>query len=115
MGTVTPRERDVRVPRAQIGFQSDSQRGVLHTLVKLKEMWMTFSDADPDDFRRTFGWKRPNALDRKKKCAKLDCAQFFAQRKIDMFRDVGKKTERQMHLIAFRPAHTANARVKIDK
>src|SRR5438067_2523067 len=78
-------------------------------------MRMTLSDADPDDFRRTFRWKRPNALDRKKKCAKHDRAQFFAQRNIDTFRDVGKETEREMHLITRDPAQTANARVKVDE
>ena len=115
MSGVTSRERDVRMPGAQIGFESDGQCRILHPLVKLKKMWMTFSNADPDDFRRTFRWKRPNALNGKKKCAELDRAQVFAQRTIDMFRDVGKEAESEMHLITLRPAHTANARVKIDE
>ena len=111
----TTREGDMRVPGTQIGFEPDSQRRILHAFVKLEEMRMTFPNADPNDFRRTFRRKRPDAFDGKKKCAKLDRAQFFAQRKIDTFRDVGKETEGQMHLIAFRPAHTTNVRVKIDK
>jgi len=32
-----------------------------------------------------------------------------------MFRNVGKEAESEMHLITLRPAHTANARVKIDE
>ena len=115
MGAVTTRERDVRMPGAQIGFESDGKCCILHPFVKLKKMWVTFSDADPDDFRRAFRWKRPNALNGKKKCAELDYAQFFAERNIDTFRDVGKETEREMHLITLRPVHTANARVKIDE
>ena len=115
MGTVTTRERNVRMPGAQIGFESDGQCCILHPFVKLEKMWMTFPNANPDDFRRTFGWKRPNALNGKEKCAELDRAQVFAQCTIDMFRDVGKKAESEMHLITLRPVHTANAWVKIDE
>ena len=115
MGAVTTRECDVRMPGAQIGFESDRQCCILHPFVKLKKMWMTFSDADPDDFRRTFRWKRSNAFKGKKKWAELDRAQIFAQCTIDMFRCVGKETEREMHLITRGPAHTANAWVEIDE
>ena len=115
MGSAATRERDVRMPGAQIGFESDGKCCILHPFVKLKKMRVTFSDADPDDFRRTFRWKRPNALKGKKKCAELDRVQVFAQCTIDMFRNVGKEAESEMHLITLRPAHTANARVKIDE
>ena len=115
MGAVTTRERDVRMPGAQIGFESDGKCCILHPFVKLKKMWMTFPNADPDDFRRTFRWKGSNALKGKKKCAELDRAQVFAQCTIHIFRDVGEETEREMHLITLRPAHTANARIKIDE
>ena len=115
MSAVTTRERDVGMPGAQIGFESNGQCHVLHPLVKLKKMWMTFPNADPDNFRRTFGRKSPNALNGKKKCAELDRAQVFAQCTIDRLRCVGKETEREMHLITLGPAHTANARVKIDE
>src|SRR5258707_3092144 len=115
MGAVTTRERYVRMPGAQIGFESDGKCCILHPFVKLKKMWMTFSDADPDDFRWTFRWKGSNALKGKKKCAELDRAQVFAQCTIHIFRDVGEETEREMHLITLRPAHTANARIKIDE
>ena|SRR5437588_2712613 len=115
MSAVTTGECDVRMPGAQISFESDGQCCILHPFVKLKEVRMTFPNADPDDFRRTFRWKRPNALNGKKKCAELDRAQVFTQCTIDMFRYVGKETEREVHLITLRPARTANARVKIDK
>src|SRR6202795_1478048 len=103
MGTVTTRERDVRMPGAQIGFESDGKCCILHSFVKLKKMWMTFSDADPDDFRRTFRWERPNALNGKEKRAELDRAQIFAQCAIHIFGDVGKETEREMHLATLGP------------
>lgn len=32
----TPSEREMRMPRAQIGLQPDRKRGVLHAFVKLK-------------------------------------------------------------------------------
>src|ERR1700731_5008226 len=115
MSAVTTRERDVRMPGAQIGFESDGQCCVLHPFVELKKMWMTFPNADPDDFRRTFRWKRPNAFNGQEKCAELDRAQVFAQCTIDMFRYVGKESESEIHLMTLRPAHTANARVKIDE
>ena len=115
MSAVTTRERDVRMPRAQIGFEPDGQSRILHPFVKLKKMRMTLSNADPDDFRRTFRRKRPNALNGKEKCAELDRAQVFAQCTIDMIRYVGKETEREMHLITRGPAHTGNVRIKINK
>ena len=111
MSAVTTRERDVRMPRAQIGFEPDGQSRILHPFVKLKKMRMTLSNADPDDFRR----KRPNALNGKEKCAELDRAQVFAQCTIDMIRYVGKETEREMHLITRCPTHVANPRVEIDQ
>lgn len=111
---MTTRKRNVRMPGAQIGLESGGQCCILHPFVKLKKMWMTFSDTDPDDFWRTFRWKRPNALDGKKKRAELDRAQIFAQCTIEMFRCIGKETECEMHLIARGPAHARNARIKID-
>ena len=115
MRAVTTRERDMRMPGAKIGFESDGQCCILHSFVKLKKMGMTFPNANPDDFRRTFGWKRPNALNGEKKYAELDHVQVFAQCAINMFRDVGKETEREMHLITVGPAHAANMRIKVDQ
>ena len=115
MSLVTSRERDVRMPGSQIGFESDRQSCILHPFVKLKKMRMTFADADPDDFRRTLRWKRSDPLDGKKEGVELDRRQVCAQVVIDPFRHVGKETKRKMHLIACSPTHAANLRIKIDK
>ena len=113
MSAVTTRERDVRMPRTQISFESDGQRCILYSFVKLKEMRMSFADADPDDFRRALRWKRSNPLNRQKKSVELDRNEVCAQVVIHPLRRVGKETERKMHLIARSPSHTANARIKI--
>ena len=115
MGAVAPREGDMRMPWAQIRKESDREGCVLNPLVKLKKMRVAFSNANPNDFRRAFRWKCPNALDRKKKCAELDGTQFFAERNINVLRGVGKETEREMHLITRCPTHAANPRVEIDQ
>ena len=105
----------MRMPGTQIGFESDGKRCVLHAFVELKQMRMTRADADPKNFRRTFRRKFAEAFDREKKRAELDRAEFFAKGKIDIFRDVGKETESEVHLIACGPPHAGNVRVKIDK
>jgi hypothetical protein len=115
MSFVTSRERDVRMPGSQIGLESDGQCRVLHSLMKLKKMGVTFADADPDDFRRALRWKCSDPLNRQEKSVELDRGQVCAQVMIHPFRCVGKETERKVHLIARGPAHTANTRIKIDK
>ena len=115
MGIATARKRDMRMPGAQIGFDSGGQRCILHPFVKLKKMWMTFPNANPNDFHVTLGRKCADAFDRQKKSAKFNRAQFFTQRKIDIFRYIGKETERQVHLIAGDPTDTANMGIKIDQ
>jgi hypothetical protein len=115
MGAVTAREGKMGMPWTQVGFQSDRQSGFLHTFVKLKEMRMTLTNSDPDYFNRSFRRKCSNPFHGKKKRAKLNCAQFFAQRKIDVLGNVGKKTERKMSLIAGGPANASNARIEIDQ
>src|SRR4029077_17752617 len=109
------RECKMWMPRTQFGFKPDSERGFLHAFVKLKEMRMTLTNADPDYFHWSFRRKCSHVFDRKEKRAKLNCAQFFAQRKIDILRNIGKKTESQMNLISGSPAHTANSRIEIDQ
>jgi len=112
---MTTSERDVRVPRSQIGFESHRQSRILDSFVKLIKMGMTFADANPNDFRRALRWKRSDPLNGKKESAKLDRVQVCAQVMIHLFRCVRKETERKMHLIACRPTHTPNLRIKIDK
>ena len=103
------------MPRAQIRFETNRERSFLDAFVKLKKMWMTFPNANPNDFHVTLGRKCADAFDRQKKSAKFNRTQFFAQRKIDIFRYIGKETERQVHLIAGDPTDTANMGIKIDQ
>lgn len=74
-------------------------------------MGMTGPDADPDYFRNSSRRKSADPFNGKKKCAKFDGAEFLAQRGFDIFADLGEETESKMHLIAGRPANTANARI----
>src|SRR5437879_11804906 len=115
MGIATARERDMRMPGAQIGFDSGGQCCILHPFMKLKKMWMTFPNANPNDFHVTLGRKREDPFDRQKKSAKFNRAQFFAQRKLDIFRHFGKETARQEHLTADEPTNTANRGIKLDQ
>ena len=103
------------MPRAQIGFQSNRKRGFLNPFVKLKKMRMTSANTDPNYFGRAFGRKGPDTFDWQEERAKLNRLEFFAQRKIDFLRYVGKKAQGEVHLIACGPTHAANARIKIDQ
>jgi hypothetical protein len=108
-------ERDVRVPRAEIGFYAGGERCFLNTFVDLEQMRVPFTDADPNYFRGALRRKRADAGDRQKKRAKLDPAKFFAEGKIDNFGDVPEEPEREVHLVALAPADAAHMRVEIDK
>ena len=111
----TTRESDMRMPRAQVRFQSDSQRCVLHSLVQLKKMRMTRAHAYPDDFRNALGRKLSDPLTERTKPRNSIAPNRVAQGKRDIFRHVGEKTESQMHLAACDPTHAANMRIEIDK
>jgi len=105
----------VRVPRAQIRFQSNRERRFLDAFVKLKKMWMTGANADPDYLHHAFRRKCSDSFDWQEEGVKFDCLEFFAQSKIDILRYVGKKAESKMHLIAGGPADAANPWIKIDQ
>lgn len=105
----------MRMPWSQLGFYSDLERCFLDTFVKLEQVWMPSTDADPDDFHNSFRRKCSDAFHRQKESAKLDRAEFFVQRKFDSLRHVREKTEREMDLIARRPTHALNVRIKIDQ
>lgn len=105
----------MRMPRAEIGFEPDSEGRILNTFVKLKEMRMSFADADPDNFRRAFGGKCSHAFDRQKEGAKLNRVEFFLKLRIDILRHFAKETEGEMHLIGRHPMYAGNVRIKIDK
>ena len=115
MSAATARERNVWMPRSQIGGETDSERRVLDAFVKLKKMRMACANADPDNFRRTFGGKCSDSFDRQKESVKLNRLEFFAQCKVDILRHVGEKPECEMHLIADCPTHAANVRIKIGQ
>ncbi len=51
------REGDVRMKRAQIGFEPCVERGFLHAFVQLEKMRMPGADADPNDARPAFARK----------------------------------------------------------
>src|SRR5437762_12190404 len=78
-------------------------------------MRMPASDADRNNFGRTVRRKCSYAYDRQKKGAENNRAEFFTQRKIDMFRNVAEKGKRQMHLGGFGPADAANLWIEIDQ
>ena len=103
------------MPWSQVGLESDSERCFLNAFVKLKKMRMPWADADPNDLYDALRRKRFDSLNRQKKGAKFNRLQFFAQGKIDILRHVGKKPERQVHLIAGSPMNAANARIKVDQ
>ena len=115
MSAATARERNVWMPRSQIGGETDCERRVLDAFVKLKKMRMACANADPDNFRRTFGGKCSDSFDRQKESVKLNRLEFFAQCKIDILRHVGEKPEREMHLIDCGPTNAANTGIKIDQ
>ncbi len=109
------RNRDVRMPRAQLRLQSSGQRGFLNAFVDLKQMRVRFADADPDNFRSAFCGKRSDTSDGQKECSKLNCAEFFAQREINIIRNIIEETEREVHLSRIGPTHAPNVRIKLCK
>jgi hypothetical protein len=115
MNIVATRERDMRVPGTQVGFESDGEGDVLHSFVQLKEMRVPLADTDPDDLHRTFRWERPDPGDGQKESPKLNLVEFLPQSPFDILRDVRKETKREVHLIPFGPTRAGNVRVKIDK
>ena len=112
---MTASERDVRMPGAQIRFQSNGEGGFLRALVQLKKMRMTCADTDPDNLWHASWRKCSDAFDWQNEGAKLNGAEFFAQGKIHIRSHVRKEAERKMHLITCDPAHAFDSRVKIDQ
>jgi hypothetical protein len=109
------RERDVRMEWTQIRFETNGDGRIGHALVQLKKVRMPATDADPDNFERTFRRERRDAGYRQKKSAEMNRPEFFTKFCIDIFRDVAKETEREMHLFGGGPPDTANLWIKIDK
>jgi hypothetical protein len=103
------------MPGAKLRFETDDERGLLHSFVNLKQVRVRPADANPDNFRPAFCGKRPNANNWQKERAKFDCAEFLAQLEIGFVRDFSKETERKMHLRRIRPVHAANVRIMTRK
>src|SRR2546421_713493 len=78
------RECNMRMPRTKFRLETSSERGFLHSLVNLKQVWVRLADADPDNFRHAVCRERSDANNRQKEGAELDRAEFFAQRRIDI-------------------------------
>ena len=104
----TARQGDVGVPWTQFRFDSDGERRFLDTFVELKQMRMTGAGPDPDYFDSSFRRKCSNAFHGKEECAKFDRAQFFTQRKFDVFSDVREEAQSEVQLIASCPANASN-------
>src|SRR5437667_7184638 len=68
----TSRDRDVRMEWSQLRLESGGERGFLHTLVHLEKMRMRATNADPNDFRRSFRRKFSDPHNRQKKGTKLN-------------------------------------------
>ena len=102
----------VWMPGAKLRLETGSERGLLHALVNLKQVRVRLTDANPNNFRRTFCRKRSDANNGQKESAKLDHAEFFSQCKIGFIRDFTEETERQMHLRRIGPVHATDMRIK---
>src|SRR4029077_10951063 len=106
---------NVRMPWAQIRLQPGSERGFLDAFVDLKQMRVCLANPNPDNFRSAFCRKCSDAANRQEECAKLDRAELFAQRGIDIVWNIIEETECQVHLSRVSPADAANVRIKICK
>jgi len=105
-------DSNVRMPGTKLRLDASGERRFLHALVDLEQMRVRLADADPDNFWRSFCGKCSDTNNRQKERAKLNCAEFFVQRKTDIVRHITEETERQVHLSRVDPAHPANLRIK---
>jgi hypothetical protein len=102
----------VWMPGAKFRFETDSERGLLHALVNLKQVRVRLIDANPNNFWPTFCRKRSDANNGQKESAKLDHAKFFSQDKIGFIRNFTEETECQMHLRRIGPVHATDMWIK---
>src|SRR5437870_535841 len=101
------------MPWPKLRLQACGQRSFLHALVDLKQMRMTGGDANPKDFRRTFGRKSPCADQGQKKRMKLNCRELLTQSLFVRLRNVSKKGESEMKLIGRSPAYARQFGIEI--
>jgi len=109
------RNRNVRMPGVQLRLQPGGERGFLNAFVDLKQMRVRRADADPDNFRSSLSGKRSDAGNGQKERAKLNCAEFFAQRAINIIGNITEETERQVHLSRVDPPRATDMWIKACK
>lgn len=103
----TTRERNVRMPRTQLWLEPGGKGRLLHAFVDLKEMRMTSTNSDPEDFRGTFCWKCAKTEYQQKECAELDQTELFSKSGIQFGRHVAEKTKCKMQQVRVGPAHAS--------
>jgi len=105
-------EGDVRMKRAQVGFEADGEKSFLDAFVELEQMRMAAAHTDPDYFRPAFGWKSSEADEREKERFPRNGSESFRKCFLSFSRDVSKEREGEMHLARFQPANAAQMRVE---
>ena len=73
------REGDVRMKRAQIGFETSAEGGFLNALVQLEKVRMPAADPDPNDVWPAFAGKSTEADEGKEERFPLDGGEIFLQ------------------------------------
>src|SRR5689334_3552249 len=64
-GDIAPaRNCDMWMPGTKLRLQANAERGFMHALVDLEQMWVRLPDANPDNFRSAFCGERSDASDR---------------------------------------------------
>src|SRR5262249_18220566 len=109
------RKGNMRVPRMKLRFQPSRDSSFLHTFVNLEKVWMTATNPDPEDFRRSFWRESAEANDRQEERAELNCVQPIAKYQIGLLRHIAEEAERKMHLLWFNPAHAADVWIQITQ
>src|SRR5437764_8247417 len=98
--------------RAEVGLEPGGECRFLHALVQLEQMRVAGADSDPDDFRPAFARKSSETDQRKKECFPGNGAKFFRECFLNLRRNLTKKSESEMHLARFEPAHTMQMRIQ---
>jgi hypothetical protein len=107
------RQSDVRMKGAQIGLEARVDRGFLYAFVQLEKMRMPGPDADPENVRPAFAGKRSETGNGKEERLPHYGLEIFFEALLDLFRNVVKKTEGQMHLLPREPANAAQVRIQL--
>jgi len=106
------RQRDVRMPRAEIRLYPGGQSGVRDSFVQLKKMRMSATDSNPNDVRPASRREGADAVKRQEEGSKLNRAQMRAQFLLCLGGDAAKKSQREMNLLRGEPAHAGQMRIQ---